>query len=125
MQGGYPGYEGAKASAFNSDGSLKSSWMDRLKRVIEGANKKGLVVIVSYFYQRQDEYLKDDDAVKNAVKNATDWLVNNDYKNVIIEIANEYKHGGFGKDSDGNKINIEILSSTNGIKTLINLDALD
>jgi len=113
LQGGYPGYDNAVASAFNSDGSLRNDWMSRAADVIEAANEKGMIVILQYFYQRQIGILSGETAVRNAVINATDWLINHNYRNVIIEIANEHNHGGFST--------YPIIQSDSGIAQLVNL----
>jgi len=115
LQGGFPGYEGAIASAFNSDGSLKPAWMDRCDRVIKAANERNMIVQLALFYQRQDQILTDNNAVKEAVKNVCDWLIINNHRNVIIEVANEYYHSGFN-----NKI-ISTNAMTNGIGELIGI----
>jgi hypothetical protein len=90
LQGGAPGYAGAVASAFAPDGSLKQPWLDRAAQVIEAAGAHGQAVILTYFYQGQDQVLAGDEAVRAAVRNATDWLIAKGYRNVIIEIANEH-----------------------------------
>jgi hypothetical protein len=90
LQGGFPGYEGALASAFRPDGTLKQAWLDRAAQVIEAADARGQIVILTLFYQRQDEVLAGDEAVRTAVRNAADWLIAQGYRNVIVEIANEY-----------------------------------
>lgn len=95
LQGGMPGYEGALNSAFNPDGSLKQDYMNRVARVIEAADEKGMVIIVGLFYQRQDQVLRDEEAVRKATVNAASWLKDRGYSNVLVEIANEYKHSGF------------------------------
>lgn len=95
LQGGMPGYEGAVNSAFNPDGSLKPAYMNRVSRVIEAADKKGMVIIVGFFYQRQDQVLRDEDAVRTATVNAASWLRDKGYTNILVEIANEYKISGF------------------------------
>lgn len=76
-------------TAFHSDGELKSAYLDRLDRVIRAADREGLVVILGYFYFGQDHRLQNEDAVVRATDNATVWLVNQGYTNVIVEIANE------------------------------------
>jgi hypothetical protein len=76
-------------SAFNSDGSLKPSFMERLKLVIEEADKNGVVIVLVLFYFGQDERLEDEESVKQAVKNACQWVLENGYTNVLIEINNE------------------------------------
>ncbi|MBX6342343.1 MAG: cellulase family glycosylhydrolase [Thermomicrobiaceae bacterium] len=114
LQGGRAKYPTGVVSAFNPDGSLKSAWMSRASQVIEAADANGMVVILSYFYVDQDEVLTSDDAVRAAVKNATDWLIAHNYRNVIIEIANEYQHNGFRSLISSN-------STTDGIGELIRL----
>ncbi len=105
LQGGMPGYEGAINSAFRSDGGLKPNYMDRVRRVIEAADARGLIIILGFFYQRQDGILQDVNAVRQATVNATTWICDQGYTNVIVEIANEYRHPGFDHqiitDEDG------------------------
>jgi hypothetical protein len=95
LQGGFPGYEGAVNSAFRPDGTLRIDYMSRIKRIIEECDKRDMVVILGLFYQRQDQILQDEQAVKSGVVNAVNWVKDNGFANVVIEIANEYDHGGF------------------------------
>ena len=48
-----------------------------------------MVPIVGYFYFGQDQRLESDAAVKRAVREATTWLLKKDYRNVLVELANE------------------------------------
>ncbi len=93
MQGGSPqGYSQNQPwinSAFKADGSLDEAFMKRLERIIDKADQLGMVVILGYFYFGQDERLKDEAAVVNAVKNATNWLLDKNYRNVLVEVNNE------------------------------------
>lgn len=92
MQGGSPyGYGNKKClnPGFNPDGSLMKPYLDRLKNILDKADELNMVVILGYFYFGQDQNLKDEQAVKNAVKNMTNWVLKKGYRNVIIEIANE------------------------------------
>jgi hypothetical protein len=98
LQGGFPGYEGAVNSAFRPNGTLRKSYLGRIKRVIEKCDKRDMIVILGLFYQRQDQILRDERAVKRAVVNAVNWVKDNGFTNVVIEIANEYDHGGFDHD---------------------------
>ncbi len=77
------------SGAFEPDGSLREQWMARTARVVEAADANGMVVNLGYFYFGQDERLTDEAAVLRAVDNATEWVLTNGYKNVIIEINNE------------------------------------
>lgn len=93
LQGGSPqGYSREQPwhnSAFRDDGSLRPEYMDRLRRVLDRAHELGMVAILGYFYFGQDERLRDEEAVKRAVDNATRWVLDEGYLNVIIEINNE------------------------------------
>jgi hypothetical protein len=95
LQGGNPGYEGASNSAFSSNGGLKAGYMGRVARVIERADALRAVIILSLFYQRQDQRLADEEAVRRGVVQAVDWVKRKGYRNVVLEIANEYGHSGF------------------------------
>ncbi len=94
LQGGSPfGYSASQQtwqnSAFKGDGSLDEKYMQRLERILNRADELGMVVILGYFYFGQDQNLKDENAVKNAVKLATQWVLDEGYENVLIEINNE------------------------------------
>jgi hypothetical protein len=112
LQGGMPGYEGAVNSAFNPDGSLRQEYLKRAARVIEACDRRGIAVIVGCFYQRQDQILKDADAVRAGVVNVVRWLKANGFTNVMLEIANEFDHTGFDH---------EIIKTPNGMAELIQL----
>jgi hypothetical protein len=108
LQGGNPGYdpnvngisrrngakhgkgEGLLVSAFRADGSLKPAWMERLERVIRAADQRGMVVNLIYFYQGQDEVFETDQAIVDAARNVTRWIVEKNFRNLIIDIANEW-----------------------------------
>lgn len=93
LQGGSPeGYSDEQpwtVSAFEADGSLKPDWTDRLERVLDRADELGMVAILGYFYFGQDEVLDDEEAVRTAARNATEWLLDHEYTNVVVEVANE------------------------------------
>jgi CubicO group peptidase (beta-lactamase class C family) len=95
LQGGMPGYEGAVNSVFNPDGSLRSSNLKRVQRVIAACDRRGAVVILGCYYQRQDQVLKDDEAVRVGVVNVAQWIAASGFRNVVLEIANEFGHPGF------------------------------
>jgi hypothetical protein len=82
--------EGIHVSAFRNDGSLKPEWMARLEKLIRAADAAGMVVNVLYFYQGQDELFDNPEAIHAAARNATDWLIDRKFRNVIIDVANEW-----------------------------------
>jgi hypothetical protein len=118
LQGGQAGYDksvngidrqnghrygpekGTYVSAFRPDGSLKPAWLGRLARLLQAADRKGMVVNLMYFYQGQDEQFESTDAIHNATANITDWLIENKFRNVIIDVANEWDLSGQRWDFD-------------------------
>src|SRR5262245_19529825 len=97
LQGGSPeGYSQNQPwhnSAFESDGSLRPDYLNRLARILDRADELGMVAIVGYFYFGQDQRLKDEAAVRRAVVDATNWILDRGYRNVLIEVNNECNLG--------------------------------
>lgn len=78
-------------SPFSPDGrELDSAYAARMKRIIDAADARGMVVICSFFYGVQSRLLESDRAVMSATGTAAGWLRDNGLTNVIIEIANEH-----------------------------------
>ena len=95
LQGGMPGYEGALNSAFEADGSLRPDSLRRVERVLRACDRNGLVVILGLYYQRQSGRLRDADAIRAGVVNAARWIQSTGLSNILVEVANEYPHGGY------------------------------
>jgi hypothetical protein len=93
LQGGSPeGYSKEQPwhnSAFTEVGELRPGYLQRLERILDKADELGMVVILGAFYFGQDQRLKDESAVLRALDNATSWVRDHDYRNVLIEINNE------------------------------------
>lgn len=127
LQGGMPGYEGALNSAFNGDGSLRLEYLARMEKVVDECDRRGIGVILGCYYQRQDQILKDADAVRRGVQNVVRWIMEKQWRHVALEIANEYDHNGFDhaiiRTPEGEielmklakKIAPELLVSTSGL----------
>jgi hypothetical protein len=119
LQGGNPGYdpkvngvsrrngarlgkdEGLLVSAFRADGSLKPAWLERLERLIRAADQRGMVVNLIYFYQGQDEIFESDQAIVDATRSITRWIIEKNFRNVVIDIANEWDLKGETWDQAG------------------------
>jgi len=93
LQGGSPqGYSKEQPwlnSAFAGDGSLKPAYMARLERILDRSDELGMVSIVNYFYFGQDEHLNGDAAVRKAALDATNWLLQKGYQNILVDLVNE------------------------------------
>lgn len=93
LQGGSPvGYGNQKNwlnSAYFEDGRLRPEFMARLEKIMNKADELEMVVILGLFYFGQDQNLRDEQAIRNGVKNAMNWLFEKGYRNVLIEVNNE------------------------------------
>ena len=93
LQGGSPeGYSKEQPwynSTFAEDGSLDYSYMERLEKILDEADTLKMVPILGYFYFGQADRLKNEKAVIKGVKNATNWILEKGYTNVLIEVNNE------------------------------------
>ncbi len=82
--------KGTYVSAFRPDGSLKPDWLARLERLLSATDQRGMIVNLMYFYQGQDESFDSPDAIDAAARNITTWLIGKNFRNVIVDIANEW-----------------------------------
>ncbi|MBU0606700.1 MAG: hypothetical protein KKI08_02385 [Armatimonadetes bacterium] len=93
LQGGSPeGYSKAQPwhnSALTDTGELRSDTMARLERILDRADELGMAVILGVFYFGQDQRLRDEAAVVRALDNAVKWVLDRDYRHVLIEVNNE------------------------------------
>lgn len=86
---GYSWHQPWKICGFTPEGALKPAWAARLESVIEATGQLGMAVILGLFYGKQSSTLRDEEAVKAAVTNTIDWLLQKNATNVLIEIGNE------------------------------------
>jgi len=93
FQGGSPeGYSKSQpwdSGAFTADGELRREFAGRMRRVLNAADDLGMVVIVGYFYFGQDQRLRNEAAVLHAADEATRWLLDGGWHNVLVEVNNE------------------------------------
>jgi hypothetical protein len=99
---------------FGEDGlQIEPAYLNRMERIIDAADKLGMVVIVSCFYGAQALRIKDDNGIIQAVKNVSNWLRDSGFTNVIIEVANEHQVSHF-------KVH-PILFTPEGVVTLMDI----
>ena len=93
LQGGSPeGYSKAQPwenTAIDPDGNLRPAYMKRLAQILDRADQLGMIAIVGFYYFGQDQRVKNEAAVRRSVTNAMNWLLDGDYRNVLVEIDNE------------------------------------
>lgn len=86
---GYSWHHPWETSGIDPDGSLRPEYRDRLARILDEADRLGMVPMLGLFYFGQDWRIRDEAAVLAAVDNTVDWVVEKGYRHVLIEIANE------------------------------------
>lgn len=93
FQGGSPeGYSKKQTwltGAFAGDGTLRPEFADRMRRVLDAADRLGMAVILGYFYFGQDQHLRDETAVLKATDQATRWILQGGWRHVLVEVNNE------------------------------------
>lgn len=93
FQGGSPeGYSKSQPwenHPFNADGSLRPAFMERMKRVLDEADRLGMVPIVGYFYFGQSKRLETDENCIRATDALTKWLLDGGWQNLLVEVNNE------------------------------------
>jgi hypothetical protein len=93
FQGGSPeGYSSKQTwetGAFTPEGDLRPEFAGRMRRVLDAADRLGMAVIVGFFYFGQDQRLRDEAAVVRAADEATGWLLDGGWRNVLVEVNNE------------------------------------
>jgi hypothetical protein len=100
LQGGSPeGYSKVQpweTGGIAGDGTLKPAYLTRLKKILDKADELGMAPILGVFYFGQDERLRDEAAVKRALRLAVEWVLESGYRNVLLEVNNEcnvrYEH---------------------------------
>lgn len=80
-----------QCSPYSPDGmNVEANTLARLTRLLNAADQFGMVVIVSLFYCGQIRYLDGAKAVLSAVRTMSRFLKQGGWRNIILEIANEY-----------------------------------
>ncbi len=74
---------------FNPDGSIRPAYFERMKRILDEADRLGMVPIVGYFYFGQSGRLQTDENAIRATDTLTQWLLDGGWRNILVEINNE------------------------------------
>ena len=117
FQGGWPVtqqmVDQLNCNPFGEDGlRLDEGFASRMDRLIRAADEIGMVIIVNILYWAQANRLKNGTAARNAVKTACNFLRDNGYTNVMIDVANEFNIRQFKHP---------IIGTEDGISALIDL----
>jgi hypothetical protein len=86
------------ANAFRPDGSLDAGWAARLDAFLKAADSRGIAVQLICFHQAQDQRLDSQEAILAAARNLTDWLIDRDYRHVVLTPAEDWSQPGWDHD---------------------------
>jgi len=86
---GYGWHQPWHTSGYTTDGRLLPDYKARLLRVLDAADRAGMVVNLGFFYISATPALADEAAVIRAADEVTDLVCSGGYTNVIIEVTNE------------------------------------
>jgi hypothetical protein len=85
-------------SGFDPEGNLRPAYAKRLEKVIAAADRLGMVTIVGFFYQGEDERVRiapDNRYVRRAIAQGIEFLKSLPHRNVLVEINNETSVRGY------------------------------
>ncbi len=96
----FMGSKGGTADPFNSTGtSIDIAHKSRMEQIIESCDARGMIVVAGIFYQNvTHKNLSGWKASCEAVKTVANWIENKNYRNVILNIANEQNSSGYKDD---------------------------
>eukprot|EP01084_Bolivina_argentea_P320715 556508_1 len=94
---GYPNPQPWIVSAFDfKSGALNTPFISRLDQILQEADKLAMVPIVQFFYWGQSSrFNKNNAAINASITNIIDWLLNKQYSNLLIDVANECTSGHY------------------------------
>ncbi len=82
---------------YNPDGSLDLSsvvWSN-LNRILDETDRRGMVVMVQFWYFLRDEQVPTDAAALTCTTNAAKWLAATGHQNLMLDIVNEFTHPAY------------------------------
>jgi hypothetical protein len=98
LQGGGLGKDELYPRVFNADGSLilQSVVWSNLRRLLQETDRRGMVLMIQYWYFRRDENVPDDEKALEITRRATSWLKDTGYENYLFDVVNEFGHPDYG-----------------------------
>lgn len=99
---------------YNADGTLKlnSVVWNNIKRLLRETDRRGMVLMVQYWYFKRDENVPTEAAVLSATRTITQWLKATGHQNFVLDLVNEFGHTEYSNRS--------IFSTVNGALKLLN-----
>jgi hypothetical protein len=77
-------------SAYQPDGALQAGEARRVSGLLRLADENGLTVKLVLFHPGADETFDSPEAMAAAARNVTDWLIENNHRNVILSLTSTW-----------------------------------
>ena len=124
IQGGNLGYgkNGLYPRVYSADGTLdlESGVWTNLKRLLEECDRRGMVMIIQFWYHLRDHHVPDDSKAMDITRKAAEWLKNTGRRNYILDVVNEFDHNAF--EVPGKKgVKRPLFSTLEGALTLLEI----
>jgi hypothetical protein len=83
---------------YNPDGTLhlQSSVWTNLKRLMEETDRRGMVLMIQYWYFLRADQVPDDEKALEVTRQVTRWLKDTKYRHYMLDVVNEVPHSGYG-----------------------------
>lgn len=91
--------QSAAHNAFAVDGTLKPAERDRLDGLLGAAAQQGIAVELVLFDPEQDHNFFSPDSMLDAARHLTDWLIDRNYRHVLLDPAADWSAEGWDFDS--------------------------
>lgn len=97
IQGGNLGstaYNALHPRVYNANGTLdlKSPVWANLGRLLDETDRRGMVLIIGYWYFKRDENVPTESAALDITRRVTQWLQGSGHRNYILDLVNEFGH---------------------------------
>jgi hypothetical protein len=87
------------SSAFAPDGSLPAAEKQRLGAILSETAAQGIAIELVLFHPAQDQNFDSPEAILDAVRLLTDWLIDSNYRHVLLNPAADWTCPGWDFDS--------------------------
>jgi len=101
-------------AVYNPDGTLKlaSPVWSNLERLLAETDRRGMVLIIQYWYFKRDENVPAESAALAVTRRVTAWLKATGHRNYLLDLVNEFGHKEYGSRA--------LFSTVDGALELLN-----
>ncbi|QOY90277.1 hypothetical protein [Paludibaculum fermentans] len=91
--------QGEHHNSFQADGSISAAEKQRLDQILVSAAQQGIAVELVLFHADQDHNFDSPEAMLEAARHLTDWLIDRNHRHVILNPAADWSGQGWDFDS--------------------------